>query len=410
MSLIDLQQLPPEVQDVIFSDDITDQNLKLADTFGLSQGQLSFILDVEEDIWIKKTAVLDLPTELEEMDQVEDLDIREIALEIALQVLWPLQEYLKDVDRLILRLGGKVPRMKRLRRSKVKSSVLPAIIKGVAKILLEQYPDLKDKRLSSKKILAKDGRRVLPSIANWTDDYIHFLGAGYHNSLQRSKYLAKSPNILGTDEDERETLRHFFTSYDDGVIVEVDNSTAVLKIKEVKEEKITAEIAKPELQEILDKIHKNILELDKNLVPENIILSETGNSLHKLRDVLWRALALQDKDKVVGCLRVLLNKKSLDLMVQEDRRFQGLLKRFINIRYGEQSQFDYNDKLLLRRLFFELILVDKLGLSQLQATTAAYYLINLMPKSGQVVYLDAQEQELRWRDVHLMNNKITFLK
>ncbi|MBT7553218.1 hypothetical protein HN670_01995 [bacterium] len=410
MSLIDLQQLPPEVQDVIFSDDITDQNLKLADTFGLSQSQLSFILDVEENIWIKKTAVLDLPTELEEMDQAEGLDIREIALEISLQVLWPLQEYLKDVDRLILRLGGKVPRMKRLRRAKAKSSVLPVMIKGVVKILLEQYSDLKDKRLSSKKILAKDGRRVLPSISNWIEDYIHFLGAGYHNSLQRSKYLAKSPNILDTDEDERETLRHFFTSYDDGVIVEIDGSTAVLKIKEVKEEKITAEIAKPKLQEVLDKIHKNILELDKSLVPENIILSETGNSLHKLRDVLWRALALQDKDKVIGCLRVLLNKKSLDLMVQEDRRFQGLLKRFVSIRYGEQSQFDYNNKLLLRRLFFELILVDKLGLSQLQATTAAYYLINLTPKSGQVVYLDTQEQELRWRDVHLMNNKVTFLK
>jgi hypothetical protein len=409
MAFVQLQQLPVEVQDLIFSDNLTDQNLKIADKFDLDQDQLNFILDLEEEIWLKRVDVLNLLKELEKINQGEDLDIRQLALELAVQILWPLQEYLKDVDRLILRLGGKVPRMKHLRKPRPQNATMPSIAKGAIKFLLEQYPDLKDKRLSSKKIIAKDGRRVMPTVDNWIEDYVHFLGAGYHNSLQRSKYLAKSLNILATDEDERENLRHFFTSYDDGLAVKINSDRAILTIKEIQEDKEKEEKKEPVITDILKKIHTELINLEQKIISEDIILSEAEGSINKLRDVLWRSLALQDKDKVISCLKVLITKKALDSMVREDRRFQGIMRRFISIRYGEQAQFDYSDKLLLRRLFLELVLVDKLGLSQWQSTVSCYYLINLIPRSGQVVYLDINDQQLKWREVQLLNNKITWV-
>ena len=250
MSLSDLKQLPLEVQELIFSAQISKYNESLADQFALNQDQLDFILDLEEGIWLKRISVLDLPRELEEMERSEYYDLRDIALDIAYKILWPLQDYLGDVDRLILRLGGRVPRIQRLhKKGGQQNPKLPTYLKGAIKILLEQYPDLKDKRLSSKKIIIKDGRKVAPSVDNWLKDYIHFLGASYHNSLQRSEYLAKSPNIVMTEKEEKETLRHFFTSYEDGLLVEIDSSDVILKIKEVKGEQ--HEEKQTDLQEIL---------------------------------------------------------------------------------------------------------------------------------------------------------------
>jgi hypothetical protein len=408
MSLSDLKQLPLEVQELIFSAQISKYNGLLADQFALNQDQLDFVLNLEEDIWLKKVSVLDLPRELEEMERAEYYDLRNIALEIAYKILWPLQDYLGDVDRLILRLGGRVPRAQRLRKKSGQQSLKsPTYLKGAIKILLEQYPDFKDKRLSAKKITSKDGRKVSPSVDNWLKDYVHFLGASYHNSLQRAKYLAKNPNILATEQTERETLRHFFTSYEDGLLVEVDASDVVLKIKAIKEEQ--PEEKKTDIQETLALVHQAILDLDKKMINTNLILSEAGNSLHKLRDVLWLALGIQDQDKVISCLKTLIEKKALDLMLQEDKRFQGLLRRFVSVRYGANLVLDYHDKLLTRRLFLELILTDKLHLLKPQSSVVAYYLTNLTSEAGQIVYLDTLDQQLKWRELQVVKNKFAWV-
>ena len=408
MSLTELQKLSLEVKELIFSEDFTDKNLAVADKFNLNQSQLSLVLDVEEKIWLKKIDVLDLPAELENAGISSDKDIRKLSLEIAINILWPLQDYLKNVNRLILRLGGKVPKLKHLRKLTLKNPGLPDTVKGVVKFLLEKYPDLKNKRLSSKKIISKNGRRVMPTITNWLEDYIHFLGAGYHNSLQRSKYLAKSLNILDTDEDEREVLRHFFTSYDDGLAIEIDSSNPVLIISEIKDKK-DEEAIQPELKKVLAEIHQQIIDLDRDMVQPNIILSEAENNLNKLPDILWQALGLQDRDKVIGCLRVLITKKALDAMIKENHRFQSLMKRFVSVRYGESAGFGHDDKLLARRLFLELILGDKLNLTLSQATITVYYLTSLIQKSGQLVYFDSHDQQLKWREIQLLNNKVTWL-
>ena len=191
----ELQKLPVEVKEVIFSQDFVKANNDIVDKFSFNRAQQELILSLEESLFLKKISPLDLSSELEDLERADYYDLRKVGLEIALNILWPLQEYLKTVDRLILRLGGKVPRLIRLKRTPVQKKVFPDLHKGYVREMIKEFDDFKDLRLTAKKIIDKSGRLVISSIDNWIKDYIHFLGAGYHNSLQRSQYLAKSPNV-----------------------------------------------------------------------------------------------------------------------------------------------------------------------------------------------------------------------
>ncbi|MBP9802108.1 hypothetical protein KBC40_00800 [Patescibacteria group bacterium] len=410
MSFQELQNLSSAVKDIIFSDNLTDQNLRIADKFALNQSQLDFILDLEEKIWLKIISPLDLPKELEQMERSEYYDLRALSLELALNILWPLQQYLGEVDRLILRLGAKVPRLQVLQTEPLVNKSLPNSVKGAIKFLLEQYPDLQDKRLSANKIILEQNRRVQPTLANWLGDYVHFLGAGFHDSLERSRYLAQSPNVLALSEKEKENLRYFLLSYDDNVAVELFTDDAVLRfvmLDEVAE--IDAEKEKAlSWEEILQNFADKIEVLKGQILSDGLVLSEAENSLYKLRDILWQALALQDQAKVLSCLKILLSKSALDLLLVEDRRFKGLLRRFVDLKFGENMRLDEQDKLLSRRLFLEMILSAKLQLASEQGVLAAFYLTNLNQASGQVVYLDKKNNQLKWRELIVMNNKIVW--
>ncbi len=411
MSLEDLQKLPPEVKEVVFTSAISEYNQQISDRFYLNKDQLDFLLSLEEKIFLQKISSLDLPQELENMERAEFYDLRELSLDIAYKILWPLQDYLKDVDRLILRLGGKVPHLKHLRRrATMQNQTLPNYINGTVKELMKQYPDFKDLRLSSKKIIDRDGNLLSPTVDNWLNDYIKQMGAGYHSSLQRAKYLSSDKNVLSLTDSERESIRNFLVSYDDDVPSAIDNSDVIIKVKEwIEPASDKGKHSTKSMEEVLDELRDQVSRWQQKIVNEDLILSEAGNSLHKLRDILWQAIGIQDQDKVIGCLRVLLKKSALDLMLQEDKRFQAIIRRFISIRYNEKlAQQAINDKLLLRRLFFELLLSDKLNLSQAEATLAAFYLSSVQADSGQVVYLDLQDNSLKWRELKVAGNQLVW--
>lgn len=401
-----LKDLPLEIQDFIFGEVVNQANKKIADQFAFNQSQLDFILDTEEKIWLKQITPLDLPKELEQMERAQYYDLRALSLELALNILWPLQQYLGEVDRLILRLGGKVPRLQSLKSDLLVNKSLPDSVKGAIKFLLEQYPELKDKRLTSAKIMTSDGHYMMPTLENWLKDYIHFLGAGYHDSLERSKYLAKSPNVLALSAKEKDNLRCFLLSYDDDLPLLLDNSDVILQLTLLEAEKENADEKPLELAALVDKLQESVGKLKSQFLNEALVLSEAENSLYKLRDVLWESLAWQDQAKGLTCLKILLDKGALELLLQEDRRFQGLLRRFVDLKFGESVQWNVQDKLLVRRLFFEMILSSKLKLANQQAMLAAFYLTNLGKQSGQVVYLDQNSQQLKWRELAVNNNQI----
>ena len=405
----DWKNLPVEVKDFVWDniDNFSDEIIK---KFSLTEEQLYYILDLCDEIFLKKISSLDLLQELERMKESKDKDLRAIALDISYNILWPLQEYLDTVDRLILRLGGKVPKLKHLRKAPMQKKVVLGEIDGSVKQLMSEYDNFKELRLSSKKIIDKRGKKVSPTVENWINDYVHFLGAGYHNSLERIKYESKNSNFLETSSEEKETLRLFFTSYDDNTIVHFDNSDNILIIEE-KKEKEEESVEDINVKDILDKLHKELLDVEKEILPSDFILSEASNDIYKVRDILWNAIGVQDSNKTITCIKVLLEKKALDLMLHEDNRFKSIVKRYIGLYYGNnvENYLDTNsDKLLTRRLFLQIILEDKLNIKEEKSKLIAFYLSNLIQKSGQVVYLDVNDCKLHWRELQVSNNKLSW--
>ena len=407
----EIQLLPEEIQDYIWSPAVIDFNKKLGEDFFLNPLQKMFILELEDGVFQKKISVLDLPTRLEEMDSADKRDLRAIASEIATGLLWPIQDYLGNVDRLILRLGGKVPKAQHLSSLTLQKKTFPSSAHGSVAQFMADYDDFADLRVSAKKIVNPEGHLVMPSLDNWIKDYIHYLGAGYHNSLQRAQYLSKSPNASSLSDVERESLRCFLLSYDDKLPIDIVNQDGVLQAElhqEKKEE--TSKVIDIE-RSIMD-LQSNISKLDQLLLPENFIMSEAKDDLYKVRDILWNAVAMSDKEKVLSCLKVLVTRKALDNLISEDTRFISILKRFIGVRYGSAVSLWFasnQDKLLSRRLFLELILVDKLRMSDSESAVAAFYLTSQWAQSGQVTYLDQQDGQLKWRNLQVLKNQLSWL-
>lgn len=407
----EIQLLPEEIQDYIWSPAVIDFNKKLGEDFFLNPLQKMFILELEDGVFQKKISVLDLPTRLEEMDSADKRDLRAIALEIATGLLWPIQDYLGNVDRLILRLGGKVPKAQHLSSLTLQKKTFPSSAHGSVAQFMADYDDFADLRVSAKKIVNPEGHLVMPSLDNWIKDYIHYLGAGYHNSLQRAQYLSKSPNASSLSDVERESLRCFLLSYDDKLPIDIVNQDGVLQAElhqEKKEE--TSKVIDIE-RSIMD-LQSNISKLDQLLLPENFIMSEAKDDLYKVRDILWNAVAMSDKEKVLSCLKVLVTRKALDNLISEDTRFISILKRFIGVHYGSAVSLWFasnQDKLLSRRLFLELILVDKLRMSDSESAVAAFYLTSQWAQSGQVTYLDQQDGQLKWRNLQVLKNQLSWL-
>ncbi|MDQ5938540.1 MAG: hypothetical protein QG642_230 [Patescibacteria group bacterium] len=410
MEISDLQSLPLEIKNYLLDENTSSNNIKIIEKFYLNNQQVDFLMNLENKVILKNVSCIDFPKELEYIGS-DLLDIRGLALEVAINIFWPIQDYLGNVDRLILRLGGKVPKAQHLPSLTLQQKTFPSLAKGTVDQLMAEYDDFSALRVSAKKIVNSEGHLVPPSLDNWIKDYVHYLGAGYHNSLQRAQYLAKSPNALGLADGERESLRCFLLSYDDKLPIQVENSEGVLKA-ELPQEKIEESAQVIDIERSIADLENNIRKLDQLLLPESFVLSEAGNDIYKVRDILWNAIGLSDKEKVLSCLKVLVSRKSLDSLIKEDSRFVSILKRFVGIRYGLALSvwFETNqDKLLARRLFLELILVDKLRMSETESAVAAFYLTSQWAQSGQVTYLDQKDGQLKWRNLQATKNQLSWL-
>ena len=155
MKIVDLKTLPEEIQYFIWGA-VSDVSYEIEDKFSISFEQSEFINNLQNDIILKKKDVLDLPKYLEKIPGEFKGDVRELALEMAIKIFWPLQEYLGNVDRLILRLGAKVPKAVILKKKDVSKSVyLDDTFIGVVPALLSRNPEFKDLFLTKDKILNK---------------------------------------------------------------------------------------------------------------------------------------------------------------------------------------------------------------------------------------------------------------
>jgi len=408
----DWLKLPKEIGDFVGAQmDII--LYEIAKKFGLSGEQVNFIFDLLDEIFLKKLSPLDLPARLDNMPGAKDYDVRILALDIAYKILWPTQDYIGEVDKLILRLGGKVPRIKPLKgQIKDNSGLFPGTVQGTVQEMLDKYNDFKELRLSSNKIVDAEGRHQSPIVDNWIKDYVHFSGAADHDSLKRAQYLAKGPNAINLNPIERESLRHLLTSFDDNSPAQFDYDNLKLVVSEIVAVKKVKENLTDSLDTSLGKLRVNILDIDKRLLPSDFILSEAEGDILKVRNVLWLALGLSDRDKVISCLRTLVERKALDSVIKEDSRFRNILKRFVGIRFGRKAENSWeknSDQLLVKRLFLEMILLDKLHLNPEEASTTAFYLTNLLPDLGQIVYWDKSLGQLKWRSIEVVGDNLQWL-
>lgn len=409
MSFSDYNELPQNVRDFVFGPEISRHNGEIGDKYLLNRDQLDLIVTLEEGIFFKKLSVLDLPNRLEEMERAKFYDLRAITLDIAYKLLWPLQDFLEDVDRLILRLGGKVPQLQHLQSTQEPAGI-PEIFDASVAEAAEKYNGFKELRLTTNKIVDKDGHMVSPIIDNWIKDYVHFLGAGRHTSLERAKYLSQNNNALGLSEEDRATLRNFLISYDEDTKVRITKAGALLRLAEYhKEEKQKIPIKTRD--EFLAEISQKLGAMDESLLSADILLSEAGGNVFKLRDILWQALGLADKDKITSCLRVLVQRRAFDMMLKEDNRFINTVKRFVGVRYGYAVERNFGplaDLGLQRRVFLEMIFSDKLRLGN-EGPLIAFYLTNLLSGDTQMVYFDENDGQLKWRGLQVINDKLIWL-
>jgi hypothetical protein len=344
-------------------------------------------------------------------------DFRELALQMATEIFWPLQEYLGGVDRLILRLGAKVPRAVFLKKktATVVDNQLPEVFQGKVRDLMEKYEEFKDLRLTPNKIVNEKGLMVNSSAQNWINNYIHFLGAGQHSSLERAVYLSKSPNVLELADKYKDSLRYLLLSYDEGTELYFNRSQGLLLIEEKPEGKDVSKETiddKVDLDKFLPAFRNKLSTFQRQLLPSDMIMSEAQGEVNKVRDILWQAIGIGDRDKVLSCLELLVVKKSLDLMIKEDNRFRNILKRFIGIKYGqnmERALAENMDQLIVRRLFLEMLLSEKLRLTEDELYVSVFYLTNILPDSGQLVYLDKKDQKFKWRAVQVFGNQFAWV-
>ena len=407
--------MPEEVQDFIW-ETISDVNYAISDKFSLNFVQFEFFNQLEDDILLKKKDILDLPKELEKMPGKFIGDFRGLSLQMAIEIFWPLQDYLGGVDRLILRLGGKVPRPIPLKKKVVdEGDELEGAFQGKVKDLIKKYEDFKDLRVTPNKIIDKKGRMVNASVQNWIEDYVHFLGAGQHSSLQRVKYISKSPNAIKLSDKHKDSLRFLLLSYDEGVNLYFHKSEGLLNIEEHQEKKQVSKDSadsKIGLNKLLLDFRKKLKKLEEALISDSMIMSEAENDINKVRDILWNAIGMGDKDKTIACLRLLVMRKSFDAMLKEDSRFKSILRRFIGVKYGQSMErsWDQNiDNLVTRRIFLEMVLSDKLKMSEENVFVAVFYLTNIVPDSGQIIYLDEKDQKFKWRNVQVLGNKFAWV-
>lgn len=406
----ELLNFPADIRDFILYEMEALTN-GIVQKFALSDEQTMFVFDLDDQIFLKNMDVMQLPNKLDAMPGSDKIDMRLLVLDIAYKVLWPLQEYLGGVDRLILRLGGKVPRIRPLKgQIKDIGDLFPSLSESTTKKVMAQFKDFKELRLTSNKILNEKDISVSPTVDNWLKDYIHFAGAGSRDSLKRAKYLSKGRNVVPLNAAEKDSLRCLLVSYDQDSMADFAVKEGVLRVSKMSQSK-TKVSQSPNFDRILADLHQKVLDIDKAVLDNDFIMSEADNDINKVRNVLWDALGLQDKDKVISCLRLLIVRQMLDLAIKEDNRFRGILKRFINIKYGKEFESVLEgsyDKLIIRRLFLEMLLFDKLRLSDDEALVAAFYLTNLKTDSGQIVYFDRANRHLKWRELDTMGNQLVW--
>ncbi|OGY89787.1 MAG: hypothetical protein A3B30_01135 [Candidatus Komeilibacteria bacterium RIFCSPLOWO2_01_FULL_52_15] len=418
--LTSFDELPPAVKTVVLSDDVSDANVTLRAAHTLSPPQYDYMLRTIREILLSRIGVLDLSSALSRMPAGNRVDLRKLALDIALTRLWPLQDYLGTVDVLINRLGGRAPEKIPLPRPETDSATEEEVstvswLPGSAKDMLERFPRFAEMYLTHRPIRDTEGRLRPPTVTVWLQDYLHTMGATGANSLKRSQYLAKSGNTRTLTDEEKMNLLNFLESYEDMVDMywRVTGDSFLLIERELPKEAARQQrsaAATLQLSALTD-YYRNMQENYARVLEDKKrgLKLEIGENTRKLADIVWDSLGLGDTDRCVAAIDLMLDRQIMQDILKTDQRFRGIVARMIEVKYGLQARARWNGdftQLSPWFLFLRLLLADKLRMEEGRAAIIADYLNKKAGYRMSPLYLDLNSGKFLFREITYENGTL----
>jgi len=241
-NLTPFQRLPDDIKDAMSSIENAEINGKIAEKYQLEEEKISLLVNVIARVILKEISLMDFPRSLKDALNIDVETTKAMALDIAIRRFLPLKNHLGDVESLIRKLGGEVPKGSPLAQPAIKtpSSALPLPLSFLHKNLRAALKDTKeteDQLITSQPIRIEGfNGLVRPSLKNWLSDYIRLEGVGPHSLLVLTSYLYNSVNGKILNPRERKTLGKILQSYDENSSLPVLEKTGLVALEELERE------------------------------------------------------------------------------------------------------------------------------------------------------------------------------
>ncbi len=405
MTVTSLQQLPERLKDIIFAEGNADINAEIISQFALTPSQKESMFRLLVRLFTGQLAPIDLPSELAKSIDIPDK--RGLALALATKRLWPAHEFLSGVDTLIQRLGGQLPQGSSAVSGPESNS--EGTIIATAEEFLRQHSDNRALRLTSKPLDLGQGPVEDPTIDNWLKDFLRAMGPSMKDGLARSQYLIRSSNVKNLAPEEKDNVLNFISSYGEGTLarfsldgnkVMVRSGSAEATVDQPKQP-VTSTVDVARITDQYRVYSQDVISRNSSVMSGLEI--EIGDQAGRLADIIWEALGVEDRDRVIAALVLAARRKQLATFISSDLRFIGIVRRFISVRFGDQAKswWQPDGTLVSAALFFQLVLQDKLHYSPAETAMIANVICS---EAGweQVAYIDLTRAEFRLREVKLV--------
>ncbi len=399
------QKLPSEVQEIVFAPENSNINEAIIGSYGLTFSQAQQVLTVLAGVITGEIPVLEFHLVLAKLD-LGNVDVAKMALDFAYLRLWPLHFYLGNIDRLIIRLGGKVPTQIVRRESEMQAE---NSVQTTVNDYLAGNSNRRNYLLTKEYIRNENGSLVEPSLQNWLKDYLYHVGAGQSDSLKRSEYLTRSPNVKALTEEEKHNLLNFLTSYGENEVAQFSLgeeqfvTVELLRQPSLETHKGAPSVSKVDVRDLIFEYVSYVSRFQTLVEQQSAALQvEIEGSSARLADIFWNALGLNERDRALTALALMAEKRLLEDTLRTDQRLSGIVRRYISVRFGERARVAWNPQTVntvYYSLFFHLVLAEKLGLNPAEAAMTAHYLTQITDLKDKPTYIDLNLGYWRFREV-----------
>ena len=407
MPIASIRDLPLDVREEISDEKYMAVDDELYCQFQLNGAQIAVYGQAFVDILLGQRKTTELLELLSRMPDANRVDVRGLALAMALRRLWPVSYYLKDLEILIRRLGGRVPEEKPQPRAAAAEEVAEVLF-GTARDILQAYHAYTEYYLTKKPMRMTDGRLKAPTATNWLQDYLHVMGAEGANSLKRSQYIAKIGAAQRLNDAEKQNLLNFLASYEDGVpmywsVVEGQYLVIEFQRESRGSEADVAAKSTHTVADLSDRYRAVQEEYARLLDEKKSALSlEVNDNVRKFADILWESLGLEETDRALTAIALLIDRHVWIDTLRSDQRFKGIVARYIDVKYGVEAKTFWKGDItggVGLTLLWRIMLVDKLLMDEDRAAIIADYFTKQLGEKTSPMYLDLASGKFLFRDI-----------